>query len=214
MEELVSTDNIHREILEDARRKAGRILKSASDSCAALSADWDAKLNGALDDVKRRYESDRVSKEAEAKARLAMDKARAKLEKTQNGLSSAMNAYLKTVERPRLLAKIESELAARLEYVARTAPDADFRANAASTEAEVCGLSAAEAGGLLGRQGLGDVRVTERPVAKSGSSETATDVFPSIVLRGKAVKLTVSIQAVADEILLDCRAQAAEALFG
>ena len=51
MEELRSTEVLDREILEDARKKAQKILKTAEDAHAAQAQDWDKKINGAVESI-------------------------------------------------------------------------------------------------------------------------------------------------------------------
>jgi hypothetical protein len=48
MEELQSTEALDREILEDARKKAFKILKTAGETEAASQTAWDRKLEKTL----------------------------------------------------------------------------------------------------------------------------------------------------------------------
>jgi hypothetical protein len=47
MEELTSTEALDREILEDARKKAFKILKNADDSISSSKESWDKKIERA-----------------------------------------------------------------------------------------------------------------------------------------------------------------------
>ncbi|MDR0637893.1 MAG: hypothetical protein LBG27_03150 [Spirochaetaceae bacterium] len=204
MEELLSTDNIHREILDDAKRKAAKILKNAESAIAAAATDWDVRLQRAVGEVRARYDADIAEKMAEAKARLAMDKARSRLSKINGALEKAMRGFFQTLERKELLAVLERALAVRLAAVKAVAgkhETVDF----SPVEVETCGLTKAEAETILGRLSLTATRINEIP---------AVDELPSIILWTGDIKMTASIQAEADALLLSKRAEVAEALFG
>ena len=55
MEELKSTELLDREILEDARKKAHKILNTAGDSLGAQTRDWDEKIRSALASIGKSY---------------------------------------------------------------------------------------------------------------------------------------------------------------
>jgi DNA repair exonuclease SbcCD ATPase subunit len=204
MEELVSTDNIHREILEDAKRKAGKILKSAEASIAAEAERWEAKLQKAVDEIRRHYDAEIAEKKAEAQTRLTMDKMRIRLDKVTRELDKAARAFLASLRREEILDALLHALQKRLEN-AKAVSGADFT----PLSIHVCGLSEAETGALLDRLHLsgapGAARVEER--------ETAGE-FPSVTLSDGGITITASIQAEADAVLLAKRSEAAEALFG
>ncbi len=76
MEELKSTDVLDKEILEDARKKANRILRQADETIESKADAWAKQSQAALEEVHRKYE-DRISKQrAEITARLPLDKRR------------------------------------------------------------------------------------------------------------------------------------------
>ncbi|MDR1470327.1 MAG: hypothetical protein LBT00_13675 [Spirochaetaceae bacterium] len=205
MEELLSTDNIHREILDDAKRKAAKILKNAENVVATASSDWDAKLKKAVDEVRARYDAEIAENKSEAKARLAMDRARAKLSKITGVLEKAMRDFFQTLDRNEVLAVVERALAVRLAAV-KAAAGQHEAVDFSRLEVEAHGLTKAEAETILGRLSLAATRIDERDAGDDG-------LF-SIVLWTGDIKMTASIQAEADAMLLSKRAEAAEALFG
>jgi hypothetical protein len=215
MEELLSTDNIHREILDDAKRKAAKILKNAENTIAAAATDWDAKLQKAVDEVKARYDAEIAGKQSEAKARLAMDKARAKLSKITGELEKAMRGFFRTLPRKEALAVLERALSVRLAAVKAVCAAHDGTSKAVAVfpffpiQAEIYGLTKAEAETILGRLSLTAVQIDERGAGNDGQNE-----LPFITLWAGDIKITASIQAEADAMLLSKRAEAAEALFG
>jgi DNA repair exonuclease SbcCD ATPase subunit len=220
MEELLSTDNIHREILDDAKRKAAKILKNAENTIAAASSKWDAKLRKAADEVKARYDAELAEKRTEAKARLAMDKARARLSKITGELEKATRGFCRTLPRKEALAVLERALSVRRSAVkaAHVVHDGASEAVAVSPffsiQVETYGLARAEAETILGRLSLTAVHIDERKAEDDGLS--VINELPAIILTlsGGDIKITASIQAEADAMLLSKRAEAAEALFG
>jgi hypothetical protein len=205
MEELLSTDNIHREILDDAGRKAQKLLKGAQESVASMAAEWDGKLQKAVAEVQTRNDAEIDAKKAEGKARLAMDKARAKLAQVSGGLESAVFAFFRDLAQPDRLAVLERALSLRLASVkAGSGPDDD--GGFSRLQVETCGISRAETEALLGRFSLVAARIDERAAVN--------DELPSIVLSTGDIKITASLQVEADSILREKRSEAVEALFG
>jgi hypothetical protein len=210
MEELLSTDIIHREILDDATRKAEKILKGAESAAATMSAEWDGKLQKAVAEMKARYDAEIAEKKAEGKARLAMDKARAKLTKITGELENAMAAFFRGLPQDERLALLEYALSLRLDNVRAAAglqPDEGvFSGRDSGIQVETCGITKAEAETLLEHLSLSATRIDGR--------KTANDELPSIVLSTGDIKITASLRAEADAVLREKRSEAAEALFG
>jgi hypothetical protein len=208
MEELLSTDNIHREILDDAARKAAKISRGAESAVASMSAEWDGKLQKAVAEVKERYEAEIAGQVAEGKARLAMDKARAKLTKITGELETAMGAFFRALSQNERLSVLEHALSLRLDNVKATAGASPGDGGFSGFEVETCGVTKAEAETLLGHLSLSATRIDER--------KTENDELPSIVLILSTgdIKITASLQVEADAVLREKRSEAAEALFG
>ena len=55
MEELQSTEVLDREILEDARKKALRILKSSEDTVKTHDQEWENKIAENINQIKNKY---------------------------------------------------------------------------------------------------------------------------------------------------------------
>jgi hypothetical protein len=205
MEELLSTDNIHREILDDAARKAGKISRGAESAVASMSAEWDEKLQKAVAEVKERYDAEIAGQVAEGKARLAMDKARAKLTKITGELENAMDVFFHALPQNERLALLEHALSLRLDNV-RAAAGSLPDDGGTGFEIETCGMSRAEAETLLGHLSLSADRIQGR-VAENNE-------LPSIILSTGDIKITASLRTEADAVLREKRSEAAEALFG
>jgi hypothetical protein len=212
MEELLSTDNIHRDILDDAARKAGKLLKGAETAVASISSEWDAKLQNTIAEVKARYDAEIAEKKSEAAARLAVDKARAKLTKVTGELEHAMRVFFQALPRNEVLSILEHALSLRLANVkaADDSSEAESSGGPSRFRVETYGLSEAEAGAVLADLSV-DVAAVATPIE---AHELADGELPSIIISTDDIKITASLQAEADALLLEKRSEAAEALFG
>jgi hypothetical protein len=226
MEELLSTDNIHREILDDAARKAGKLLKGAETAVASISSEWDAKLQKTIAEVKARYDAEIAEKKSEATARLAVDKARAKLTKVTGELEHAMRGFFQALPRNEALAILEHALSLRLANVKAAGDLSEAGGRGLSRlRVETYGLSEAETGALLAGLSVdvSAVAAATTPIEAIKAHEAikviethelADGELPSIIILTDDIKITASLQAEADAILLEKRSEAAEALFG
>jgi hypothetical protein len=205
MEELRSTEILDREILEDARKKAYRILKTADDTVKAAGEVWEKKTKDAVADIGRRYEHREEQTRGEIMARLPLDKRRIRSEKVESFLQSAMNGYLVSLSRERLLSLLERELAKRF----RECPElAGLRTEGLPVIYR--GLTREEALEILQRvvpQGVWALKQAEPGFRLPG-------IFPALVADAPAVRITASIDRMAQELLEDKRAELVAALLG
>jgi hypothetical protein len=200
MEELQSTELLDREILEDARKKALRILKSADDTVKAKTAEWEDKTRAAMEQLGVKYAEQRVSSAAEIMARLPMDKRRARAEKIESLLRRGVEAWYSRLSREQVLSLLEKELAKRLALCpAFSGPAGEYRAR-------VMSLGVSEAEDILGRVLPGTVCPIEE--------QKTSGPYPEIVLENSAVRITSSVQKTVDFFLLEKRAELVRALLG
>jgi vacuolar-type H+-ATPase subunit E/Vma4 len=209
MEELQSTDILDREILEDARKKALRILKTADEAARAQTAEWEKKTAQALDELGKKHAEQCRLAEADIMARLPTDKRRAKAEKIENLLRGAVDAWYAGLSRAEVLGMLKSELEKRTAQVEEfsTAAGQQICASVlapASILARISGLSRTEAEAIL--QAVSGNRVIEELPSVHG--------FPEIVLETGNVRVTSSIQKTVDYLLQERRAELIEALLG
>ncbi|MDR2178437.1 MAG: ATPase [Treponema sp.] len=115
MEELQSTEVLDREILEDARRKAFRLLKTADDAVNANTLSWEKKTEKAIGDLKQRFEERRNRTSEEIMARLPLDKRRAESEKIERLVRNALDTWYRAQSREKILGLLETGLRRRLE---------------------------------------------------------------------------------------------------
>ncbi len=114
MEILKTSETLEQQILEDARRKASRILEAAEKDARSIAAQWEAK---------RRDDGGRIAAEAEEKVRglrqelessLPLDFMRTRLSATEEALRGALDelfAALSPAELARVLGALLSRAA-------------------------------------------------------------------------------------------------------
>jgi len=213
MEELRSTEALDREILEDARKKAFKILKTADDTLAAQKKDWDKKTDEAVNALRNNYSLRLKKIDNEIFARLPLDKRRLRSETAEAFLIKAMGGHLASLGREALLAILGLELSRRIEICA---------ADLTGTKLELLfsGMELSEANKLLARalnSSKFDLAFSfkEAALAVFGDEKfSAIRGFPSIVINTENVKITASVESAAMTLLDDKRAELAEALLG
>jgi vacuolar-type H+-ATPase subunit E/Vma4 len=209
MEELQSTEVLDREILEDARRKAQRILKTADEEAAASGTVWEKKTEKALAELNRRFEERLESGRVEIMAHLPLDRRRLALERIDRLLHEAANSYLEGLDREKLLGILARELCERAAEIeegegrdpARTKPALNVIYRFLSRE---------EAEGLLSKAFPGSTF----DAGEGGAAYLHTGSFPGIVADSGAVRISVSADAVVETLLSEKRGELAAALLG
>jgi vacuolar-type H+-ATPase subunit E/Vma4 len=196
MEELQSTEALDREILEDARKKAFKILKSADESAAASKASWERKLEKTLAQAKQSYAEKVEQGRTEIMARLPMDRRRVKSEKIESLLSKAKNDFLSSLDRATILDLLKRELEQRL------------------ANADEDGACALRYRGLAKNELDPIVKNINVSSQKEDPLYSIAGSFPAIVLDYPGLRVTASVDAAAADILLDKRAELATALLG
>jgi len=197
MEELQSTDILDREILEDARKKALRILKTADETIHAQTAEWDKKTSGSIGELEKKYSEQSGAEFEKVMARLPIDKLRAKIEKIEGLLQSAVEDWYKGLSRSQVLGLLKDELSKRL-------AQCEGVANSNGKNAFFSGLDREEAKAVL-KTVTGSCNIEEIPSA---------DHYPSITLETGDARIIASIQKSIDFLLQEKREELVEALVG
>ncbi|MDR0487650.1 MAG: ATPase [Treponema sp.] len=197
MEELQSTEILDREILEDARKKALRILKTADDTALAQTAEWEKKTASTLEDIDKKFAEQCRLASDEIMAKLPIDKHRAKAEKIENLLKDAVKTWYSGLSRLRILELLTGELKKRLGFIQEFA---SFR----QRRAVFCGIERKEAESVLKSVNM-ECAIEEIPSA---------DGYPSIILESENVRIIASVQKTVDYLLQEKRAELAFALLG
>jgi vacuolar-type H+-ATPase subunit E/Vma4 len=199
MEELQSTEILDREILEDARKKASRILKSADETVAGGGAVWEKKTNQALAELRDRYAGMREKASVEIMARLPLDKKRAKSEIIEKLLVSAAEDWVLSLDRERLLSLLEQTMR---KYVAECPELLEEK----SAGVILHNLDIRDAGPLMKKILPGvKMEIREAPAAHH---------YPEIIVDTKPVRFISSLKVLLDTLLHDRREELVSALIG
>jgi hypothetical protein len=204
MEELQSTEALDREILEDARKKAHRILKTADDTRKAKSTEWEYKLAAALGELEEKYAAQGKVAAGEVMAFLPVDKHRIRATKIDELLCSAVEAWYAGLSRQRVLDLLQKELSSRLGFFNEVTggdgePKGDIRA-------------------LIHKVEQSEAQAVLKAVlpGKTCQIETiqSTAIYPEIILETPEVRIYASIGKTVDFFLGEKRAELVEVLLG
>ncbi|MCL2186694.1 MAG: hypothetical protein FWB86_12715 [Treponema sp.] len=199
MEELQSTEVLDREILEDARKKALRILKSAEDTINAQNAQWEKKISESIENLIKKYDEQKEVDAQRVMARLPVDILRARIEKIEYHLNSAIEAWYKKLNRTQIVDLLSLELVKRLEQINTQTEFAN------SVCAVISGINTEEAQLLFKKLKI-NCNIKE--------NNLTINRFPSIILETDKIRIIASIEQTADFLLQEKRAQLIEALVG
>jgi vacuolar-type H+-ATPase subunit E/Vma4 len=223
MEELQSTEALDKEILEDARKKAFKILKTTDESITTSKTNWQQKLQTALEDVRKTYAQKNQEYRLEVMARLPMDKQRIRLETIERFLNKAMTEFLESLDRPSMLRILEKNLLLGAKELSLSRE----KLVSGKGECRYHNLSKEECSKLLGVAFPGTtLTFTEDPLlglqagaaftagGAGGGALPAGNKFPALVLDFPQARLNVSAAQAAETALLDNRAELVTALMG
>lgn len=97
MQELRSTDILDKEILNDARKKAEKILKKADADCAELLAKVDSDIAKAKAEKEEFFNKKLEAYERDQQNTIPLEKQRFEVSFIQNAVAAEMNAYLQSL---------------------------------------------------------------------------------------------------------------------
>ena len=200
MEELQSTDILAHEILEDARKRAQKILKTATDMAQSKSTEWEQKTAETLEDLRTKYaERERVVAH-EVMTFLPIDKRRAKARKIEELLNAAVKSWYTELGRERVLALLEHELLRRLAFCD------GFADPKTAYSVKIYGLNKTEAQAIL-QEALPGRPCTIEEIH-------STSAYPGMVLETGNEWVRASIDGTMDYFLSRRRSELTEALVG
>lgn len=101
MEEIRGTEALEREILDDARKRAERIVRKAEDEAKALQAQTEQKIKAAIDALTQEYQAKQQIAEKEVRSRLPLEKMRLEIQYRDEVLRNAVAEVLAKID-PRL----------------------------------------------------------------------------------------------------------------
>jgi len=208
MEELRTTEVLGNEILEDARKKAHKILKTSDDTLAAQNRDWERKTKRSLDSIRKTFAERTRKTNEEIQARLPLDKRRLRSETTEGFLVKAINDFLRTLSREKLLIVLERELRVRLKVCAE-----DLARH--RSVVRYSGLSLDEAKAVLEKvsHALEETDFLFRPDWEYRADSVVRE-FPLIFIETKTFRIIASVKSASKYLLKEKRAELAAALLG
>lgn len=98
MEELRGTEALEREILEDARKRADRIIRKAEDEARSIQKKAEESLRAEIEALEREYEEKRRIAEKEIRSRLPLETMRIDIQYREEALSRAVDEALARME--------------------------------------------------------------------------------------------------------------------
>ena len=104
MEELRSTEILDREIQEDARRKAEKILKSVEAECALIAAGVVSRVGETRRQKEAEYAKRAEAYRRDAESTLPLEKERARVSFIDSGVNGALNSWFEQIGPDRRLA--------------------------------------------------------------------------------------------------------------
>jgi len=203
MEELQSTEILDREILEDARKKALRLLKEAEDTINAQNAQWENKITEEIIEIEKKYERQKESEIKSIMARLPVDKQRAKIEKIESMLKTALDAWYNSQSREQILELLSKELTVRLNYCKDQFKENDI------FYVEAAGLDQKEIDVIIKSIN----KNYPFPISQS-ALVTGYSSFPSITVIADDIRIIASIEKTIDFILHEKREELTSCLTG
>jgi vacuolar-type H+-ATPase subunit E/Vma4 len=194
MEELQSTDILDREILEDARKKVLRILKTAEETIRNQNAEWEKRTAESINELEKKFSENCRLISCEIMARLPIDKRRAKAEKIENMMTAAVDSWYCNLSHETILDYLTKELKKRLSQCADIL-DKEKKL------ALIHGIDHKDAENILNA-------VNENcPIAENPSHG-----YPSITIESGDVRVTASVQKTVDYLQHEKRIELIEAL--
>lgn len=207
MEELRSTDILDKEIQDDARKKAEKILKNADVQGQQILADVETWLESAKKDRESYYSQKAAQFKKDLDSSLPLEKSRFLVSYISSSVASAINDYLKTISQEK-----------RIQLVLTMLNRFESLTDGKSFEAAVYGFNLDLAKNELNKNNklhISSFLATE--FAKTG--EVAVDgieIHEGIILVSddKVVKIRLTLEELFSELIDKYRNELAVTLFG
>jgi hypothetical protein len=232
MEELRSTENLDKEILEEARKKSDKLVKNAAQVIAASQSTARADIERGLAAEEQKLQKKLEQEAGELDAALTLEKKRAQLGFYVRVQAQALEAFFKAMPRDAALRLLKSELVKLFEKyfsleksAASGNADAELFASfcADVTELRYSGLTSAElstvlaaaAANFCGGDGGGE-SVNKLIAAAHETKTVAADApaYPELSIISAHVRISASLETLFLAMLSDKRAELLEALIG
>jgi len=195
MEELQSTEILEREILEDARKKALRILKNADETIRIKTSEWEKKTSLAINELEENYNKQKEAAAEKVMARLPVDKLRCKVEKIENLLLSAVETWYNGLNKQRILELLADDFSKRFAICEEIL-------TAVQRNVSYSGIDRKEA----------EMFFKNINVKFTINEEPSASHYPYIMVETEKVRIISSIQRIINHYLQEKRAELIEAL--
>ncbi len=110
MEELRSTEILDREIHEDARKKAEKVLKAAERECERIQSETEARIAAAGQEKKKDYEKKLEAYRQDAESSIPLEKQRRFVSLIDSSVRKALVEWFEGIGKERRLALYRSKL--------------------------------------------------------------------------------------------------------
>lgn len=208
MEELRSTETLDREIRDDARRKAEKILKDADAECASIAAAVASRIAVTRAEKEKLAAENFAHYQSDAQSRLPLEKERLVASFIDSSVRAALDAWFEGISAERRLGLYESLL------VRYKAVLADKRVTVSCI-----GHSIESVGALVARTlvpGVATAGDAMRVVLLEGAEASRAGFSDGFVIEteDRAVLCRATREELSRGILEDWRQELAESLFG
>ena len=206
MEEIRSTDILDKEIQEDARKKAEKILKDSDEQCQKILSQVEQRLEDAKEEKKEYYEAKAQQYKKDLQSSLPLEKSRFLVSNISSSVASAINGYLKNIPQEK-----------RIDLLVNMADRFKNFTETKTFDAKVYGFDVEFSRKKLEQKKLKINSFEKIDFVKSG--ETAVDgidLHEGIILdsQDKSVKIRLTIEELVVELLDKYRNELAVTLFG
>ncbi len=203
MEELRSTDILDREIHEDARKKAEKVLKAAERECERIRSETEARIAAAAQDKKKDYEKKLEAYRQDAESSIPLEKQRRLVSLIDSSVRKALIEWFEGIGKERRLALYRSKLE-------RYVPNL----GTARVRVREIGYAESEIADLIEKT-VGKGRLTGVTLISDAQSRVEGLVDGLLVeTEDRSVLCRVTRSELFAELLSDKRQELAEALFG
>ncbi len=207
MEELRSTEILDKEIENDARKKAAKIISSAQEEAKKILEDVDSRVEAAQKERTEFYQEKISRYEKNAEASVPLEKERFLVSFYSGEVAKAFNEYLKSLGAEKRLALLEEKIPAFKDAL-----------GSKKVSAVVYGLELGAAKKMLEKSlGKNLAEVSEVLFEKSGESpEALNEIHEGIILESedKSVRCRLTTDQTVREIKDKYSFELASSLFG
>ena len=202
MEELQSTEILDREILEDARKKALRILKSADETIKNKKEQWEKKTQESLEELKNNFNKRKEASVSQLLSHLPIDKRRIKSQTIESLLKNAVIEWYSGLNNNYKIKFFQGQLK---KYIIKYK---DFLQK--DFWVFYSGLSRSDTLEIVNYVFV-DLKISSDTLISKPESDS---IFASLIIENDTIRINLSIKQIVDNLLLEKRMELINALIG